>query len=88
MTEYTSEALYTIDEHETCLTAVRDLGAESPDGVLFKRPKNFDWVDVTVSQFLDDVYAVAKGLVANGIEQGDRVVIMSDTRYELSLIHI
>ncbi|MBC6794157.1 long-chain fatty acid--CoA ligase [Corynebacterium sp. LK28] len=86
MTEYTSEALYTIDEHETCLSAVRDLGAESPDGVLFKRPKNFDWVDVTVAEFLDDVYAVAKGLVANGIEPGDRVVIMSDTRYEWTVL--
>ena len=86
MTEYTSEALYTIDEHETCLSAVRDLAATSPDGVLFKRPKNFDWVDVTVAEFLEDVYAVGKGLVANGIEPGDRVVIMSDTRYEWTVL--
>ena len=41
---------------------------------------------MTASQFKDEVIAVAKGLVAAGIEPGDRVALMSHTRYEWTLI--
>ncbi|WP_448061157.1 AMP-dependent synthetase/ligase [Cellulomonas hominis] len=40
------------------------------------------WTPVTVASFAAEVTAVAKGLVARGIEPGDRVAIMSRTRYE------
>ncbi|MBC2681138.1 AMP-binding protein [Corynebacterium sp. 4HC-13] len=84
-TEYTSEALYTVGENETLISALRDLQAEKPNLVTFNRPVNFDWEQVTVTQFLNEVYAVAKGLIANGLEAGERVVIMSNTRYEWTL---
>lgn len=86
MSEYYSEPLYTIGENESCLTAVRDLAEEKPHITLFQRPVNLEWKDVTPVDFLNDVYAVAKGLIANGVEQGDRVVIMSETRYEWTVI--
>ena len=41
---------------------------------------------MTASQFRDEVTALAKGLVAAGIEPGDRVALMSHTRYEWTLI--
>lgn len=82
MSEYFSEPLFTIGENEACLTAVRDLAKEQPNIILFRRPVNLEWIDVTPGQFLEDVYSVAKGLVANGVQPGDRVVIMSETRYE------
>src|SRR5262249_57162634 len=44
------------------------------------------WRDVTARQFADDVTAVAKGLVAAGIAAGDRVALMSRTRYEWTAI--
>ena len=44
------------------------------------------WEAVTASQFRDEVVAVAKGLIAAGIEAGDRVAVMSQTRYEWTLI--
>ncbi|RAV33102.1 AMP-dependent synthetase/ligase [Corynebacterium heidelbergense] len=84
--EYTAEALYTVGEKETCLTAVRDLQRDNPEVVLFNRPLHFEWVDVTTTEFLDQVYAVAKGLIANGVGEKDRVAIMSETRYEWSLL--
>ncbi|MGH8959774.1 MAG: AMP-dependent synthetase/ligase [Jatrophihabitantaceae bacterium] len=40
------------------------------------------WVDVTAGQFADEVNGVAKGLIAAGIQPGDRVAVMSKTRYE------
>jgi len=68
--------------------------AEQPQAVVLRRPAGgsggsgayADWADVTASQFKDDVIAVAKGLVAAGIEPGDRVALMSRTRYEWTLI--
>jgi long-chain acyl-CoA synthetase len=43
------------------------------------------WEDVTAAQFLAEVSAVAKGLIAAGIEVGDRVALISKTRYEWTL---
>ncbi|MGO4385200.1 AMP-dependent synthetase/ligase [Specibacter sp. RAF43] len=54
---------------------------------LFSR-RNADnvWVDVTAREFHADVSAVAKGLIAAGINVGDRVGIMARTRYEWTLV--
>ncbi len=52
------------------------LGRKDADG---------NWQDVTSAQFRDEVLALAKGLVAHGVRFGDRVAIMSRTRYEWTL---
>ncbi|MEW2544596.1 long-chain fatty acid--CoA ligase [Streptomyces sp. NPDC047002] len=44
------------------------------------------WHDVTSAQFRDEVVAVAKGLIADGIRFGDRVGIMCRTRYEWTIL--
>jgi long-chain acyl-CoA synthetase len=44
------------------------------------------WQDIRAKDFLQDVSALAKGLIANGVGVGDRVGIMSRTRYEWSLV--
>ncbi|MGO2515719.1 MAG: AMP-dependent synthetase/ligase [Corynebacterium variabile] len=85
MQEYSSEALYTIGENETCLTVLWENTRRRPQTVLYSRPRKFEWVDVRADEFLREVYDVAKGLIANGVGQGDRVVLMSDTRYEWNL---
>ncbi|MFF2848926.1 AMP-dependent synthetase/ligase [Streptomyces sp. NPDC058001] len=43
------------------------------------------WHDVTAAEFRDEVLALAKGLLAQGVRFGDRVAIMSRTRYEWTL---
>ncbi|MFE0509790.1 AMP-dependent synthetase/ligase [Streptomyces sp. NPDC058964] len=43
------------------------------------------WRDVTSAEFRDEVLALAKGLLARGVRFGDRVAIMSRTRYEWTL---
>ncbi|GEP32986.1 long-chain-fatty-acid--CoA ligase [Nocardioides szechwanensis] len=55
------------------------------DDVMFSRPGDTGWEDVTAAQFLSEVSAVAKGLIAAGIEPGDRVALISKTRYEWTL---
>lgn len=60
--------------------------AEAPDAVVFSRRVGEEWTDVTAAEFLDEVRAVAKGLVAAGVEVGDRVALLSKTRYEWTLL--
>ncbi|MGZ6745398.1 MAG: AMP-binding protein, partial [Nocardioides sp.] len=58
---------------------------EAADAVVFSRNRGQGWEDVTSATFLAEVSAVAKGLVAAGIEPGDRVALISKTRYEWTL---
>ncbi|MDR1427543.1 MAG: AMP-binding protein, partial [Bifidobacteriaceae bacterium] len=44
------------------------------------------WRPLSAAGFADEATAVAKGLVALGIKPGDRVAIMSRTRYEWTLL--
>ena len=61
--------------------------AEAPEGIAFGRrlPGSEEWTDVTVAEFLGQVRGVAKGLVAAGVAAGDRVALISKTRYEWTL---
>jgi long-chain acyl-CoA synthetase len=60
-------------------------GEQRPDAVLLARRVDGTWHDVTAAQFLAEVRALAAGLVASGVEVGDRVGLMSRTRYEWTL---
>ena len=62
--------------------------AESPSSVLIERSGGLGgtWTPVSVRAFDAEVRAVAKGLVARGVAPGDRVAIMSHTRYEWTLL--
>ncbi|MEU1949772.1 SpoIIE family protein phosphatase [Streptomyces sp. NPDC020125] len=43
------------------------------------------WTPVTAGTFRDEVLALAKGLLAEGVRFGDRVALMARTRYEWTL---
>ncbi len=58
---------------------------EAPNSVAFRRKVDGAWRDVTTAQFRAEVVEVAKGLVAAGIEPGDRVGILSANCYEWTL---
>ncbi|WP_104063519.1 long-chain fatty acid--CoA ligase [Arthrobacter sp. 4R501] len=72
-------------------TSITDLllrqAAKPSNPALFSRLDSVGaWRDVTATDFLADVSALAKGLMASGVGAGDRVGIMSRTRYEWALI--
>ncbi|MFI6100416.1 AMP-dependent synthetase/ligase [Lentzea sp. NPDC051213] len=56
------------------------------NAVSFRRQIDGTWVDITARDFAAQVMAVAKGLVAAGLGLGDRVGLVSKTRYEWSLL--
>ena len=91
MREFSMPALAQIPVTANLADVVFRRAAEQPQAVVLRRPAGASgvsgaWSDVTASQFKDEVVAVAKGLVAAGIEAGDRVALMSHTRYEWTLI--
>ncbi|MEU6881830.1 long-chain fatty acid--CoA ligase [Streptomyces sp. NPDC046712] len=66
--------------------AVFDHAEQTPDRVaLGRKDASGQWHDVTSAQFRDEVLALAKGLIAQGVRFGDRVAIMARTRYEWTL---
>ena len=90
MREYSIPALAEIPATANLAKVVFRRAAEQPQAVMLRRPGpaglTGEWTDVTAGQFRDEVTALAKGLVAAGIEPGNRVALMSHTRYEWTLI--
>ncbi|HKF32839.1 MAG TPA: long-chain fatty acid--CoA ligase [Jatrophihabitantaceae bacterium] len=60
--------------------------ASFPDRVALRRRADGEWRDVSSAVFGAEVLALAKGLIAAGVEAGDRIALMSKTRYEWTLI--
>jgi long-chain acyl-CoA synthetase len=58
----------------------------SPDSVGLRRLLNDTWVPVTWREFDRQVRDLAAGLIAAGIQSGDRVALMSRTRYEWTVL--
>ncbi len=57
-----------------------------PDRVTMSRPLGDGWQPLTARQVEEEIRATAKGLVAAGIQIGDRVAIMARTRYEWTIL--
>jgi len=77
---------FSIPENTSMADSVFRHEKESPEFVPFERLVDGKWVPVTARQFASEVRAVAKGLMASGIELGDRVAVLSATRYEWVLL--
>ncbi|WP_049566168.1 AMP-dependent synthetase/ligase [Streptomyces sp. SBT349] len=54
--------------------------------VLARKRPGGTWEDVSAVRFRDEVRAVAKGLLASGVRPGERVGLLSRTRYEWTLL--
>ncbi|WP_443042941.1 AMP-dependent synthetase/ligase [Streptomyces sp. NBC_00370] len=64
-----------------------DNAEAAPDQpVLSRKGPDGRWRDVTSAAFADEVRAVAKGLIAEGLQPGDRLAIMARTTYEWTLL--
>ncbi|MEN9687605.1 MAG: hypothetical protein RL381_617 [Actinomycetota bacterium] len=57
-----------------------------PDRITMSRPLGDGWQKLTARQVEEEIRATAKGLVAAGINIGDRVAIMARTRYEWTIL--
>jgi len=57
-----------------------------PDTAVFSRRTGTTWTDITAAEFARQVTSVAKGLIAAGVKHGERVALLSPTRYEWTLV--
>ncbi|MFJ8956739.1 AMP-dependent synthetase/ligase [Streptomyces sp. NPDC102381] len=86
MREFSLPALYEVPADGNLTDIVRRNAAQHPDVAVIGRKVGGTWQDVTSVQFLAEVRAAAKGLIASGVQAGDRIALMSRTRYEWTLL--
>ncbi|WP_439378274.1 AMP-dependent synthetase/ligase [Amycolatopsis lexingtonensis] len=86
MREYSAPAGKPVADDENMSDVVWANAERFSDVVSFRRQVEGSWLDVTAKEFAAQVLAVAKGMAKAGIGRGDRVAIMSKTRYEWTLI--
>ncbi|SBT48515.1 AMP-dependent synthetase/ligase [Micromonospora narathiwatensis] len=89
MREFSVPPIVTVGDSASLTDPVWENAEVAPDTVQFvRRAGGADRArtEVTCRQFRDEVVTVARGLVAAGISPGDRVALMSRTRYEWTLI--
>jgi long-chain acyl-CoA synthetase len=84
--EFSVPAAFTLPQDTNLTDAVFGNASDYPDTVLFDRKVDGAWQPVTAKEFAEEVKALAAGLIAAGVGAGDRVGLMSATRYEWTLI--
>lgn len=85
MREISVPASVRVGDDDTLSDTVFALADERPDAVALRRRVDDAWAEVTCAAFVAEIVAVARGLVASGIAPGDRVALLSRTRYEWTL---
>ncbi|MDT3399048.1 AMP-dependent synthetase/ligase [Streptomyces sp. B1866] len=86
MREFSLPALYEVPADGNLTDLIRRNAAQHPDAAVVARKVAGRWEDVTATRFLEEVRSAAKGLIAAGVGPGDRVGLMSRTRYEWTLL--
>ncbi|GAB3617644.1 AMP-dependent synthetase/ligase [Okibacterium endophyticum] len=86
MEQHDVPALVAADPQANASDLLVERARATPHEPLFSVPAGDGWRDVTSAEFLAQVTALAKGLVASGIEPGDKIGLMCKTRYEWTLI--
>ncbi|MEU8136414.1 AMP-dependent synthetase/ligase [Streptodolium elevatio] len=86
MREFSVPSLYDVPPDGNLTELVLRNASEYPDRAVLARKVSGRWQDVTAAGFLAEVRAAAKGVIASGVQPGDRVALMSRTRYEWTLL--
>ncbi|MGP4025257.1 AMP-dependent synthetase/ligase [Actinomadura sp. 3N407] len=86
MREFSVPVMVEVPDTATLTDAPFSRAAEDPGTIVARRKNGDAWSAVTAAEFAAEVAAVAKGLIAAGIESGDRVCLLSRTRYEWTVL--
>ncbi|AXI77134.1 AMP-dependent synthetase/ligase [Peterkaempfera bronchialis] len=86
MREFSLPALYEVPSGGNLTDLIHRNADAHPEVAVVSRKADGRWQDLTAVQFLAEVRAAAKGLIASGVRPGDRVGVMSRTRYEWTLL--
>ncbi len=86
MREFSVPASFEVGEHDNIVSSVYAHEREDPNHVIFQRLIDGDWIDVTAAEVAGQIRSAALGLIAEGIKPGDRVGLLSATRYEWPIL--
>ncbi|WP_405580550.1 AMP-dependent synthetase/ligase [Streptomyces sp. NBC_01190] len=87
MREFSLPALYEVPADGNLTDLIRRNAAQHPDTpVIGRKDPAGGWTDITAAGFLAEVRSAARGLIASGVQPGDRVALISRTRYEWTLL--
>jgi long-chain acyl-CoA synthetase len=86
MSEYSVKALVPEATEGNLTELIAHRAWFEPERIIMSRPLGDGWQPVTAREVEAEVRATAKGLVAAGINIGDRVAIMARTRYEWTIL--
>ena len=86
MNEITIPAIVPTATSGNLTDLVADRASHEPQRITMSRPLGDGWQPLTASQVEEEIRATAKGLVAAGIQIGDRVAIMARTRFEWTIL--
>lgn len=82
MLEYATPPRYTPGPQELIVDDVFAKARAHPERTAVSRRVDGQWVSVSCLELADDIEALAAGLIIAGIQPGERVALMSRTRYE------
>ena len=86
MNEISVPALVEVPANGNLTQYISERASLEPNRITMSRPLGDGWQPVTAREVEQEIRAVAKGLVASGINVGDRVAIMARTRYEWTIL--
>ncbi|GAA3963837.1 long-chain fatty acid--CoA ligase [Gordonia caeni] len=86
MAECRVPAQFTIPPERNATDVLFDAAAAEPGRTVFLEQAGSDWLPITAQEAADRVRALAKGLIASGVNPGDRVALLSATRLEWTLL--
>ncbi|HEX9832824.1 MAG TPA: AMP-binding protein, partial [Mycobacterium sp.] len=86
MREFSVPASFTVGEYDNVVSSVFTHERDDPDHVIFQRLVDGVWADVTCKQAAEQIRSAARGLIAEGVAPGDRVALLSATRYEWPIL--
>lgn len=86
MEEISVPVIYAVKPADNITDDVFEHAENLPDAVGLKHKVNGIWTPVTWRQFAEQVRGIAAGFMAAGIQPGDRVGLMSRTRFEWTVL--
>jgi long-chain acyl-CoA synthetase len=86
MTEFFAPALEPAATAGNLTNLIAERAWFEPERIMVSRPLGDGWQAVNARELEAEVRATAKGLIASGVEIGDRVAIMARTRYEWTIL--
>ena len=86
MNEFSTPAIVPAATAGNLTNLVAERAWFEPERIMLSRPLGDGWQPVTAREFEAEVRTAAKGLIAAGVNIGDRVAIMAKTRYEWTIL--